>query len=248
MSFNDFLNNFNDFISGAPLIVMILSVGIYLTIRLKFLQIFKLHKAFKYAVIDEENGKGEVTSFGALCTALSATIGTGNIVGVATAIVAGGPGALLWMWLAALFGMATKYAEGLLAVKYRKINDDGHIIGGPFYYIENGLGIKFKWLAKIFAFFCLCVGIMGIGTFTQVNGIANAVNSFFESGQAYTISLFGKQYTWTIIITAIVIATLTGFVIIGGIKRIAKVSEVVIPVMAVVYFAACFIILCLNGD
>ena len=248
MSFNDFLNNFNDFISGVPLIVMILSVGIYLTIRLKFLQIFKLHKAFKYAVTDEENGKGEVTSFGALCTALSATIGTGNIVGVATAIVAGGPGALLWMWLAALFGMATKYAEGLLAVKYRKINDDGHIIGGPFYYIENGLGIKFKWLAKIFAFFCLCVGIMGIGTFTQVNGIANAVNSFFESGQAYTISLFGKQYTWTIIITAIVIATLTGFVIIGGIKRIAKVSEVVIPVMAVVYFAACFIILCLNGD
>ena len=116
----------------------------------------------------ESGGKGEVSSFGALCTALSATIGTGNIVGVATAIVAGGPGAMFWMWLAAFFGMATKFAEGVLAVKYRKVYADGHALGGPFYYIERGLGPKFKWLAVLFAVFGMCVGLFGIGTFTQL--------------------------------------------------------------------------------
>ncbi len=245
---NEILENINDFVSGAPLVVMILAVGIYLTIRLGLLQIFKLPSAFKYAVSKEENGKGEVTSFGALCTALSATIGTGNIVGVATAVVAGGPGALLWMWIAAFLGMSTKYAEGVLAVKYRKICDDGHILGGPFYYIENGMGKKYKWLAKIFAVFCLCVGIMGIGTFTQVNGIANAVNGFFDPSDSYTISLFGTEYSYTIILTSVVVAFFAGLVIIGGIKRIAKFSEVVIPVMAVAYFSSCLIILFLNGE
>ncbi len=245
---NRLLESTNDFVSGAPLVILILSVGFYLTIRLGFLQVFKLSKAFKYAVSDEENGKGEVTSFGALCTALSATIGTGNIVGVATAVVAGGPGALFWMWIAAFFGMSTKYAEGVLAVKYRKICSDGHILGGPFYYIENGMGKKYKWLAKIFAVFCLCVGIMGIGTFTQVNGIANAVKTFFDPNNSYTISLFGTDYSYTIILTSIIAALLTGLVIIGGIKRIARVSEFVIPVMAVTYFVSCFIILCLNGE
>lgn len=135
-------------------------------------------KALKFMVKNEEDGHGEVTSFGALCTALSATIGTGNIVGVATAISAGGPGALFWMILTAFLGMATKYSEGLLAVKYRTIDEDGHVLGGPFYYIENGMGVKFRWLAKIFAFFGAGVGLFGIGTFTQVNGISSAVRNF----------------------------------------------------------------------
>ena len=124
---------------GVPLMVVILATGVFLTARMKLLQIIRLPLALKYMFMNEDEGHGEVTSFGALCTALSATIGTGNIVGVATAIVSGGPGALFWMWLAAFFGMATKYAEGLLAVKYRVVGDDGHVLGGPFYYIERGM-------------------------------------------------------------------------------------------------------------
>ena len=176
------LDKIDSFVWGVPLIVLILAVGIYLSIRLGFLQIRHLPKALKFMFQNEEEGHGEVSSFGALCTALSATIGTGNIVGVATAIgvLAGGPGALFWMWLAALFGMATKYAEGFLAVKYRTIDKEGHVLGGPFYYIENGMGPKWKWLAKLFAFFGACVGLFGIGTFTQVNGIASAVQGFFD--------------------------------------------------------------------
>lgn len=144
---NTILGNIDDFLWGIPLIVLILATGIYLTVRLKGLQITKLPKALKYMFKNEEGGHGEVTSFAALCMALSATIGTGNIVGVATAIVAGGPGALFWMWVAALFGMATKYAEGVLAIKYRVINDDGHVIGGPFIIFKmewelNGNGLQ----------------------------------------------------------------------------------------------------------
>lgn len=139
---------------------------------------------------NEKSGEhGEVSSFAALCTALSATIGTGNIVGVATALVAGGPEALLWMWIAALLGTATKYSECLLAVKYRVVAEDGHIIGGPFYYIEKGMGEKWKWLAKIFAFFGVGVGLFGIGTFTQVNGITSAVKNFFDPSSFRYISL-----------------------------------------------------------
>ncbi len=176
--FTDFLVWVDDKVWGIPLIVLILAVGIYLTCRLHILQIRHLPKALKFMVKNEEDGTGEVTSFGALCTALSATIGTGNIVGVATALVAGGPGALFWMWIAAFFGMATKYAEGVLAIKYRVIEEDGHVLGGPFYYIERGMGVKWRWLGKIFAFFGAGVGLLGIGTFTQVNGIASAVNGF----------------------------------------------------------------------
>ena len=181
-SINNILVAIDDFVWGIPLIVMILATGIFLTVRLKGLQISKLPLAFKYLLSNESDGKdGEISSFAALCTALSATIGTGNIVGVATAIVAGGPGALFWMWVAAIFGTATKYAEGFLSIKYRTIAEDGHVVGGPFYYIENGMGKKWKWLGKIFAFFGLCVGLMGIGTFTQINGITNAVNNFFDA-------------------------------------------------------------------
>ena len=167
---NNFITWFDGVVWGLPLIILILFTGILLTTRLGLLQVRHLGKALKFMVKNEEGGDGEVTSFGALCTALSATIGTGNIVGVATAIAAGGPGALFWMIVAAFFGMATKYAEGLLAIKYRTIDKEGHVLGGPFYYIENGMGKQWRWLAKIFAFFGAGVGLFGIGTFTQVNG------------------------------------------------------------------------------
>ena len=243
---NTILGNIDDFLWGIPLIVLILATGIYLTIRLKGLQITKLPKALKYMLKNEEGGHGEVTSFAALCTALSATIGTGNIVGVATAIVAGGPGALFWMWVAALFGMATKYAEGVLAIKYRVINDDGHVIGGPFYYIQNGMGVKWKWLAKLFAFFGLGVGLLGIGTFTQVNGISNAVNNFFDPNNAWSVSILGRDYSWTVVIAGIILTICVGMVIIGGIKRIASVSQIVVPFMAGIYILACLVLLVLN--
>ena len=244
--FTQFLEMIDGWVWGVPLIVLILAVGIYLTIRLRGLQIRKLPKALKYMVRNEEGGEGEVTSFGALCTALSATIGTGNIVGVATAIVAGGPGALFWMWMAALFGMATKFAEGVLAIKYRMLDETGHALGGPFYYIENGMGKQWKWLAKLFAFFGVGVGILGIGTITQVNGIASAVNNFFDSNNAWTFQLFGKDYSYTVLIAAIIVTVCVALVIIGGIQRIASVSQVIVPFMACIYVAFCVLLLVMN--
>ncbi|BBF43374.1 sodium/glycine symporter GlyP [Lachnospiraceae bacterium KM106-2] len=194
----------------------------------------------------EEEGSGEVSSFAALCTALSATIGTGNIVGVATALVAGGPGALFWMWIAALFGMATKYAEGVLAIKYRVIDQTGHALGGPFYYIENGMGPKFKWLAKMFAFFGVGAGLLGIGTFTQVNGISNAVNNFFDPHNKNTISILGTSYSTTVVISSIILTLCVLLVIVGGIKRISNVSQTIVPFMAILYITACIVILVTN--
>ena len=184
---NEFLVSVDDFVWGIPLMVLILAGGILLTTRLGLLQMRRLPLALKWMFKNEEEGDGEISSFAALCTALSATIGTGNIVGVATAVCAGGPGALFWMLVAAFFGMATKYAEGLLAVKYRVVAEDGHSLGGPFYYIERGMGSSWKWLAKIFAFFGVCVGLFGIGTFSQVNGISSAVQNFFDPDKAKEI-------------------------------------------------------------
>lgn len=238
----------DDQVWGIPLIVLILVVGIYLTIRVRCLQIRHLPRALKFMVHNEEGGAGEVSSFGALCTALSATIGTGNIVGVATALVAGGPGALFWMWIAAFFGMATKYAEGVLAIKYRHVDENGHVLGGPFYYIEKGMGPKWKWLAKIFAFFGVGVGLFGIGTFTQVNGISSAVNNFFDPNNGWGINLFGKTYSWTVIITGVLLTLVVGLVIIGGIKRIANVSQVVVPFMSVLYVVFALALLFFNAE
>lgn len=243
---NELIKWIDDAVWGLPLIIMILTTGIYLTVRLGLLQIRHLGKALKFMVQNEEGGTGEVSSFGALCTALSATIGTGNIVGVATAIAAGGPGALFWMVVAALFGMATKYAEGLLAIKYRTIDAEGHVLGGPFYYIENGMGKNFRWLGKIFAFFGACVGLMGIGTFTQVNGIASATKNFFDPDMQSTVSLFGNTYSWVTVITCLVLTVIVGMVVLGGIKRIAKVSEIIVPFMAVLYVVFALIILITN--
>ena len=243
---NDVLNNVDNFIWGMPLIILILFTGILLTVRLRGLQIRHLGKALHYVFHNEDDGEGEVTSFGALCTALSATIGTGNIVGCATAIVAGGPGALFWMWLAAFFGMATKYAEGMLAVKYRVIAEDGHTLGGPFYYIEKGMGKNFKWLAKLFCVFGTMVGLFGIGTFTQVNGITSAVNNFFDPSNVHTISLFGMNYSISVVVAGIIVTICAGLVIIGGIKRISKVSEVIVPFMAIIYFLFAGILIITN--
>ena len=231
---------------GLPLICLIMATGIFLTARLGLVQIRHLGKAFKFMFKDEEDGSGEVTSFWALCTALSATIGTGNITGVATAIALGGPGALFWMVIAAFFGMATKYAEGLLAIKYRTIDEDGHVLGGPFYYIENGMGKKWTWLAKIFAFFGAGVGLFGIGTFTQVNSIASAVKNFFDPDMAHTVSLFGGNYSWATVVAGVILTLCVGLVVLGGIQRIAKVSEVIVPFMAVLYVGLAVIIIITN--
>ena len=241
-----FITWFDGVVWGLPLIILILVTGIFLTVRLGLLQVRYLGKALKFMVKNEEDGHGEVTSFGALCTALSATIGTGNIVGVATAISAGGPGALFWMILTAFLGMATKYSEGLLAVKYRTIDEDGHVLGGPFYYIENGMGVKFRWLAKIFAFFGAGVGLFGIGTFTQVNGISSAVNNFFDSNNAWTVSLFGRTYSWTVVISCLILTFCVALVLIGGIQRISKVAQVIVPFMAATYFLAGILIILFN--
>ena len=244
---SNFLTTVDDFVWGIPLIVLILATGLFLTARLRFLQITKLPHAIKHLIANEKSGEdGEVSSFAALCTALSATIGTGNIVGVATAIVAGGPGALFWMWIAALVGTATKYSECLLAVKYRVVAEDGHIIGGPFYYIENGMGKSWKWLAKIFAFMGVCVGLFGIGTFTQINGITSAVHNFFDANNAHTVQLFGMDYSWSVVISGILLTICVALVVIGGLKRISTVAQVIVPFMAVTYVVACLLVLIFN--
>lgn len=244
--FNDFLVKVDDIVWGVPLIVLILAVGILLTFRMRFLNVRHLGKALKFMVKNEEGGKGEISSFGALCTSLSATIGTGNIVGVATAIAAGGPGALFWMIVAAFFGMATKYAEGFLAIKYRKIDENNHVLGGPFYYIEKGMGKNWKWLAYLFAFFGVCVGLFGIGTFTQVNGITSAVNTFFDPNNAWTTTILGNNISWSVVISGLIIALCVALVVLGGIKRIAKVSEVIVPFMAIAYIALSLILIFCN--
>lgn len=244
---NDFLVAVDDFVWGTPLMVLILAGGLFLTIRLGLLQIRKLPLALKWMVKNEEHGEGEVTSFGALCTALSATIGTGNIVGVATAIGTGGPGALFWMEMAAFFGMATKYAEGLLAVKYRVVDADNHALGGPFYYIERGMGEKWKWLAKFFAFFGICVGLFGIGTFSQVNGISSAVEGFFDPTKSWTVDIPGLgTYSWTVVIASLILSICVALVLIGGIQRIANVSQIIVPFMAIIYVVLCVILLICN--
>ena len=244
---NTALTTIDDFIWGLPLIIAILAVGLFMTFRLKGLQVTKFPLAVKELFSNERSGEdGEVSSFAALCTALSATIGTGNIVGVATAMVAGGPGALFWMWIAAIVGTVTKYSECLLAVKYRVVNEDGHILGGPFYYIENGMGHKWKWLAKIFAFFGVGVGLLGIGTFTQINGITSAVNGFFDANNEWTVDLFGRTYSWTVVITGILLTVCVALVIIGGIQRISSVAQVIVPFMAVTYILAALVLIFAN--
>lgn len=247
------VDNVDGIVWGVPLIVAILITGGLLTVVLRLVHVFNLKRAFKYMMHTEEGTSGDVSSFAALCTALSATIGTGNIVGVATAIGTGGPGALFWMEVAAFLGMATKYAEGLLAVKYREFTPDGRVLGGPFYYIERGLKGKFglkswKWLAVLFAFFGTLAGIMGIGTITQIHGITSAVQRFFDPGfnpadMATGVQLFGTTYSSAVIIAGIIVTACVGLVVIGGIKRIASVSTVIVPFMAIFYIVVIALLL-----
>ena len=217
----EILNEIDAFVWGPPLLVLLVGTGILLTFRLKLLQVFKLPQALGLIFSAKNDGSGDVNSFKALCTALAATVGTGNIVGVATAIKAGGPGALFWMWLAAFFGMATKYSECLLAVKYRTVDANGNISGGPMYYIENGLGKKYKPLAVMFAVFGVLCAYFGIGTFAQVNSIVEITQ----------ISA-GIPVVYTGIALTVVVAAVT----IGGLKSIATVAAKVVPAMALLYF------------
>lgn len=228
MNLIDVLNNIDSFIWGPPLLVLLVGTGMLFTFKLGFLQITKLPKALKLIFFAENNGNGDISSFGALCTALAATVGTGNIVGVATAIKAGGPGALFWMWLAAFFGMATKYAEGVLAIKYRTKDKNGQISGGPMYYILNGMGEKYKPLAVFFAFSGILVALLGIGTFTQVNAITDAINGSFSINPK---------------ITGIILAVLVALVVFGGLQSISKVATKVVPFMSVAYILICLLIL-----
>ncbi|MFT7682287.1 MAG: AGCS family alanine or glycine:cation symporter [Moritella dasanensis] len=230
------LQSIDHFIWGPPLLLLLVGTGIYLTLRLGFLQITKLPLALKYLFsadksdgASENHKQGDISSFAALCTALSATIGTGNIVGVATAIKMGGPGALFWMWMAAFFGMATKYAECLLAVKYRVVDEKGQMAGGPMYYLEHGLGNRF--LAKAFALFGIGVACFGIGTFPQVNAITEAVQISFNVP------------VW---LSAAVLTILVAMVTLGGIRSISDIAQRTVPVMAVCYVFASLLVLLFN--
>ncbi|WGE62269.1 sodium:alanine symporter family protein [Actinobacillus equuli subsp. haemolyticus] len=235
MSFDDILNAINSLIWGAPLLILLSGVGLYLTFALKGIQFCQLGRAFVYMFKPEkgEGQAGDISAFAALSTALAATIGTGNIVGVATAIHSGGPGALFWMWLIALFGMATKYAEGLLAIKFRGRDKDGFIAGGPMYYIEMGMGKNWKWLAKAFAFFGVLVALLGIGTFPQVNGITHSLESTFD------VPVVFSSIILTLVVTSIIL---------GGVKRISKIASIVVPFMAIAYVIASVSVLIMNAE
>ncbi|HEL3165331.1 alanine/glycine:cation symporter family protein [Clostridioides difficile] len=228
MNLIDILNKVDAFIWGPPLLVLLVGTGILLTVKLGVVQITKLPRALKLIFSAENKGSGDVSSFAALCTALAATVGTGNIVGVATAIKAGGPGALFWMWIAAFFGMATKYSEGVLAIKYRTKDKNGQVSGGPMYYIVNGMGEKWRPLAIFFAISGILVALLGIGTFTQVNSITDAINNSFGIDPR---------------ITGVVLAVFVALVVFGGLRSISNVATKIVPFMAVIYVVICGIIL-----
>lgn len=224
---NSFFTAFSAFLWGWPMIVLLLGTHIFLTIRLRFPQ-RKIFKAIALSVKRDKQATGDVSQFGALATALAATIGTGNIIGVATAIALGGPGAVFWCWLTGVFGISTKYAEGLLAVKYRVKTKRGQMIGGPMYALEKGLG--WKWLAVLFAIFATLASF-GIGSTVQANAISTLVEN---------------QYNVSPYITGLVVTALGAAVIVGGVKSIAKVCGMLVPFMAIFYVLGCIYILFVN--
>ena len=228
------VNAINSVVWGPMMLVLILGTGLFLQVGLKILPIRKLGYGFRLlwkGRVPPSGGKGEISPFNALMTSLSATIGTGNIAGVATAIFLGGPGALFWMWCTALVGMATKYAEAVCAVKYREVDELGNHVGGPMYYIKNGLSKKWLWLAPAFACFGAIAGF-GIGNTVQANSVADVLDS------SYGVP------AW---VTGVVLLVLVGAVILGGIKRIAKVAGKLVPFMAVAYLAAGLVVLIINA-
>ncbi|MBR1713327.1 MAG: alanine:cation symporter family protein [Treponema sp.] len=246
--FDSILTKMDKIVWGLPTIALILATGFILTLRTRGMQFKYLGRAIKSMFKKTDSKNGEVSSFGALCTALSATIGTGNIVGVATAIAAGGPGALFWMWLAALLGIATKYSECMLSVHFRERKEDGHILGGPFYTIEKGLGKNWKWLAVLFASFGVLTGLLGIGTITQINGITTAVNDAFNPGNgSIAFSIGDKAYSWYVVVAGILVTLAAALVIIGGLKRISKVAAFIVPAMALVYVFLGLSVLLMNA-
>lgn len=225
----------NDFVWGPPMLVLILGTGLFLQLRLKLMPIFKIGAGFRMVWQGRHaapGAAGEITPYAALMTALSATVGTGNIAGVATAIAVGGPGALFWMWVTALVGMATKYAEVLVAVHYRETDECGEQIGGPMYAIKNGLGRKWRWLGAAFAIFGGLAGF-GIGNMVQSNSIASALNATFGINP------------W---VSGVILAVLTGFVLLGGVKRIGAVAEKLVPFMCIGYIVASLSVLVLYAD
>ena len=243
-SINDTLNAF---IWGVPAMTCIIGVGLYLAIRTGFLQIRKFGYALKNTVgrmfQKQEASDGSLTPFQAVCTALAATVGTGNIAGVAGAIAIGGPGAVFWMWISALLGMGTKFAEVTLAVHYRERNDKGDYIGGPMYYIKNGLGGKWMWLAYMYAFFGVCA-VFGTGNATQVNTITAAVNTaLINYGLLSVDSTAGSN-----LIIGVFICIIVALILIGGVKRIGKVSETLVPFMALLYVALGVGLIAMNID
>lgn len=226
---NDLLSDISSFLWGWPMIILLLGTHLFLTVRLRFPQ-RHIFKAIKLSVKRDPDATGDVSQFSSLATALAATIGTGNIIGVATAIALGGPGAVLWCWLTGVFGIATKYAEGLLAIKYREKKPDGKIIGGPMYALEKGLG--WKWAAVLFAVFT-AIASFGIGNTVQANAIATLTY------ETYGISPY---------ITGAVICLLAGVVILGGVNSIARVCSTLVPVMAFTYIIGCIYIIGVNID
>ena len=226
---NDFLTEVSGLLWGWPMIILLLGTHLFLTIRLRFPQ-RHIFKAIRLSVKRDPDATGDVSQFGALATALAATIGTGNIIGVATAIALGGPGAVLWCWLTGVFGIATKYAEGLLAIKYRVKTKNGKMLGGPMYALERGLG--WRWLAILFAVFT-ALAAFGIGNTVQANAIATVAQ------ESYGVSPY---------ITGAIVCLLTGAVVLGGVKSIARVCGMLVPVMAFFYVAGCLYILFVNAD
>ncbi len=228
---NSILSELSSFIWGPIMLALLLGVGVYLTLGLQLMPWLKIGHGFKLLFSgDADKDQGDISPFQALMTALSATIGTGNIAGVATAIFLGGPGAIFWMWITALFGMGTKYGEAVLAVKYREVDEQGRRVGGPMYYIKNGLGDNWKWLGFLFALFGT-VAAFGIGNMVQSNSVADALNSNFNISPT---------------ITGVVLAVLVGLVILGGIKRIGDVAGKLVPVMAIAYILGSLIVIILN--
>lgn len=233
----DLINTVNGWAWGPPMLILIALTGIYLTIGLKAYPLLNIRRGFATLWAGRHSsGTGEISGFNALMTSLSATIGTGNIAGVATAVALGGPGAIFWMWMIALIGMATKYSEAVLAVNFREKNEQGHYVGGPMYYIRNGLGKNFAWLAVAFAFFGMLAGF-GIGNSVQANSVADAIGHLSVNG--YSLP------EW---VTGVILAVLVGLVLLGGIKRIAHLAGKLVPVMAILYLMSGLVLLVIFAD
>ena len=254
MSFSDLVKMLNDIAWGPWMLILLVGTGVYLTLRMKFLQFTRFPYVIKNTIgkifQKQDAGKGEITPFQAMSTALAATVGTGNIAGVTGAIAVGGPGAVFWMWVSALFGMVTKYAEVVLAVRYRERNENGDWVGGPMYYIRNGLGKKWNWLAVLFSILA-ALAAFGIGNMTQINTIAGSVNTAIRSFGGDTsaaVEIFGVTIPLVSLTVGIVVAGIVALVLFGGIKRIGSVAEKLVPVMALVYILASCTVLLFNLD